>query len=189
MKLTSKVDGLQYNVDTREKIIRIQYDIDLEISDDDFFNKKKIIVLYDKNGKILRFPNLGDNSYENPIKYVVLGKAVEEILAFEGDRIKNVYDKAIEIEEFYKKKIIALKTETNYNELSYKRHEINTLIGEKLDSLNKARKEERKKILREEIDSLILEREKLNYDKINPIEWELVKLKDFKEKSITELEV
>lgn len=69
----------------------------------------------------MRFPNLGDNSYENPIKYVTMGKAVEEILTFEGDRVKNVYDKAMEIYKEFEAKEVALREETNYNELNSKR--------------------------------------------------------------------
>ena len=137
----------------------------------------------------MRFTNLGDNSYENPIKYVTMGKAVEEILTFEGDRVKNVYDKAMEIYKEFEAKEVALREETNYNELNSKRWLLNSEITDKMNLLKRARKEEKNIALQEEVDSLISEVEALHNDVIEPIELEFRKLRVSMSKSVAELEI
>lgn len=48
MKLISKVDRLESDLNGEEMLICIKFDIDLEICDDNFFNKKRIYIKFDK---------------------------------------------------------------------------------------------------------------------------------------------
>lgn len=123
------------------------------------------------------------------MKYIALGKAVEEILAFEGDRVKNVYDRAMVIYKDYKIKEKALRKERNYDELESKKWSLNSIVSEKIDLLKRARKEEKRILLKEEIDALISERDLLSKDKIEPIALELRKLESSMMKSVAELEI
>lgn len=190
MKIVSAVECLESNIDGEEMELRVRFDIDLELSGNSFYDRKGIYVTFDKDGKILCFPNLGDNTYRNPMKYVVLGRAVEEILKFEGERIKKVYDKAVNIyTKEYINKVEALEKESGYRELISKELNLIKEIEEQEARLKRARKEERKESLRSLIDSLTLERNLLVEKEIKPIKQELRRLDVCQRKAIAKLEI
>lgn len=189
MKLTSKVNGLRPNLNRNEMYLSIEFNIDLELSEDRFYNNKKIYVEFNKDGEISYFPRLGDSAYENHMKCIAIGKAVEEILAFEGDKAKKVYDDAIKIYNSYKVKKDNFCKESNYNELHSRWWSLNLKIKDKLVLLQKTRKEEQKESLRKEIENLKQEKDLLDEKKLRYIERYLNELKLSMLRSISNLEI
>ena len=176
MKLKSKVDGLKMNLKKDKMFISIIFDIDLELYENSIFNKKSINVEFDNNGKIVYFPKLEDSNGETYMKYIAIGKAIEEIVSYEGDRIKNVYDNAMQIYNTYNLKRDTFLKESNYNEL-------------KSELLIDIKKEERKEVLRKEIEDLQLKKDLIDKNKIAEIELILQELKLSMIKSISNLEI
>ena len=188
MKLVSKVDGLKMNLKKDKMFISIRFDVDLELYEDSLYNKR-IYVEFDKDGKIVYFPNLEDNTCENYMKYIALGKAVEEIVSYEGNRVKKVYDNAMQIYNTYNLKRDTFLKESNYNELKSELSSLNTAILDKMELLIDTKKEERKEVLRKEIEELKLKKDLLDKNKIAELESTLQELKLSMIKSISSLEV
>ena len=189
MKLKSKVDGLKMNLKKDKMFISIIFDIDLELYENSIFNKKRINVEFDNNGKIVYFPKLEDSNGETYMKYIAIGKAIEEIVSYEGDRIKNVYDNAMQIYNTYNLKRDTFLKESNYNELKSELSSLNTAILDKMELLIDIKKEERKEVLRKEIEDLQLKKDLIDKNKIAEIESILQELKLSMIKSISNLEI
>lgn len=189
MRLTSRVNGLKMNLKKDKMFISIIFDVDLELYENSIFNKKRINVEFDKNGKIVYFPKLEDNNGETYLKYIAVGKAVEEIVSYEGDRIKNVYDNAIKIYDTYNLKKDTFLKESNYNKLKSELSSLNSITLTKMEELINTKKEERKEVLRKEIEELKLKKDLLDKNKIAELESTLQGLKLSMIKSISSLEV
>lgn len=102
MIITSNVLRMTTDIDGEELLMELKFDIDLQVSEDYPYNKKLLYVKFNKDGKVIDFPSLGDDTHYNPRKYIAKGKAVERILALEeSNYIKELYNKSLEIYEAY----------------------------------------------------------------------------------------
>ena len=119
MIIKSNVFRMTTDIDGEEYLMEVKFDIDLQVSDDYPYNKMLLYVKFDKDGKVVDFPSIGDDTHYNPRKYVAKGKAVERILALEeSNYIKELFEKSLEVHEAYweeKEKIDEGNTYKNRN--------------------------------------------------------------------------
>ena len=98
MKIKACVSGMN--------LINLKSDIDsvidmmfhVSLSNESTLNDFNLSVSFDKHGNIVSFPTLAKSSADKSYDvYIKRGRAVSEILRFEGRRAKSLYDKAFVI--------------------------------------------------------------------------------------------
>lgn len=190
MKLNNKVDRMELNINPytygTEEMLVVRFDVDFEFSQDESSDKQSFCVTFNKDGIIDNFPDIKFNS-KNPIRYVVLGDVVKEIMSYEGERAKKTYNKAMDIIKAHEEQKDTLINDTNYNDLKKNRILLTSAIDSKRDEFKRARNANRKSALEHELNSLLEEERALNNEHISPIEQKLNQIEFHKRKAISEL--
>ena len=156
-------------------------DEDESMNEEESMNNLSLNVAFNSDGKIVHFPNVEFNS--KPIMYVLFGKAVEEIISYEGDRIKNAYNKAIDIVKEYELQKDALKSKIN-NQIE----RVVNILSDKREEVEKTQDLEIKAHLQNEIYVLRKEEEHLRSN-LPLIEMEVNRLDRKANRAISELTI
>ena len=174
MKIVKSIERFEKSYFSTEECLLVKFDIDLEAchdSSDDI----SFFVKFDKQGKIINFPNIKIDSV-NPISYIALGRAIEAIVSMEGDTMKSLYERALNINSKYESKKESLKENTEYKQFCLILSNLNSLIRKKDLELKAIKKTFDKNNIKNELNELLSKRDALYKNSIVPIELELVKL-------------
>lgn len=188
MKAIYEIYDVTTDMNGEEKFLSMVLDIDLEIeNEDDFINKNKTYIEFNKEGKIEQFHAFGGKSVENPLYYIKLGKAVESIIELKEAEMKNLYDRAIALRDVQSKELNEYSIHSEYAGAEAELSKIARNIEELKDSFKRARKLERKEELMSEINRLDALYDDIKKNKATPYEEGITAIRKKFRKNLREL--
>lgn len=146
----------------------------------------RVYAKFYKDGKIQRFPSLACVS-NDPYYYIAGGKIMEKIIEFQGEKAKNLFEKASSVDKQYDDQIEAIYNSEEFKKAHDRNRELDREINELYNKSKRARREDKK----EEYDALRYkleeERKEIQESIIEPFEDKQRKLRAQSKKALREI--
>lgn len=176
MIILKEIDRLAIDSNGEKDLLSMVYDIDLQIEGEiDFFNRKKIYIEFNEDGEMREFPSLGGNSCTNPYYHIYLGRAIENIIQFDKEKIKSIFSQMISFKDDCLRKINDTTDEFEYSRYNKELDNLSSEYRDLQEKQSRARKEERKEELQKEMNLISEKCAKIKDNHITPCKEEMQK--------------
>lgn len=146
----------------------------------------RVFAKFYKDGKIESFPSLACVS-NDPYYYIAGGKIMEKIIEFQGEKAKNLFEKASSVDKQYDDQIEAIYNSEEFNKAHDRNRELNKEIDDLYSKSKRARKEEKKEEYEALSYKLQEERKEIQETIIKPLEEKQRKLRAQSKKALREI--
>ena len=179
MIILKEINKLTTDLNGEKDILSMVYDINLQVEGEiDFFNCKRIYIDFNEDGEMIEFPSLGGCSCANPYYHIYLGRAVENIIQIDKEKIKRMFSQMLSLKDDCLRRINDTKDEFEYPRYNKELDNLSYEYRELQEKQSRARKEERKEELQKEMDLISEKCAKIKDNHITPCKEEIQKHKE-----------